>query len=464
MTTWEGERRLFGTDGVRDIANRGAMTPESALSFGRAYASFLAGRGVARPKIVTCRDTRISGTMIERALHAGMMSEGAEPHALGIFPTPGVSFVLRQGGFDAGAVISASHNPAEYNGIKFFDARGFKLTDDDEAAVEGFVMGGTLKERPRPTGGDIGSLVEAGDRGRAYVEWLRGMLSAIRGRGFRLTIDAANGAASDIARQVFELWGSDVLYRGADYDGVNINDGVGVMHMGSLTGAVKSSSSRLGMAFDGDADRVLLCDRAGRVIDGDIMLWIIGRCLKSAGALGRGVVATVMSNMALEETLGEHGIEVFRCAVGDRYVLERMRETGSRLGGEQSGHVIASDYVSTGDGICTGLLFLKSCAELGEDIDTLADRFPRYPQLLKSMRVDDREAALSSPMLEEACENARARLSGAGRLFLRPSGTEPLIRILVEARDEALMLAVSRDIEETILKIGQNSRKMLRKR
>ncbi|MDR1916279.1 MAG: phosphoglucosamine mutase [Synergistaceae bacterium] len=452
MAAGEKERRLFGTDGVRDIANQGIMTPESALSFGRAFVSFLKDRGSKRPKIASCRDTRLSGAMLESALLSGMMSEGAEVYTLGIFPTPGVSFVLRQGDFDAGAVISASHNPAEYNGIKFFDSRGFKLKDDDEAAIEDYLED-IIRTRTRPTGDAIGSLHDAGDRTGSYIKWLQGMLSSIGECGLPLAVDAANGAASDLVEHVFEYWGGGVFHCGVEYNGLNINDGVGVMHMEHLASAVATSSSRLGMAFDGDTDRVLLCDHLGRVIDGDIMLWIIGRYLKSAGALGSGVAATVMSNMALEEKLSEHGIEVFRCAVGDRYVLEKMRETGASLGGEQSGHVIASDYVSTGDGICTGILFLKSCLSLGEDIDTLVDRFPRYPQLLKNLKITDRETVLSSPALEEACERAREKLSGAGRIFLRPSGTEPLIRILVEARDEQLMRTISRDIEEVILKL-----------
>jgi phosphoglucosamine mutase len=267
-------------------------------------------------------------------------------------------------------------------------------------------------------------------------------------------IDAANGAASLIARRVFASWHGDVYHCGAASDGLNINDGVGVMHMEHVSGTVVEHSARLGIAFDGDADRVLFCDRSGRVIDGDIMLWVIGRFMARNGHLGSGVVATVMSNMVLEEKLEEEGIEVFRCPVGDRYVLSRMQETGAGLGGEQSGHIIASEYVTTGDGLCTAALFIRSCMELGEDPDTLVDRFPRYPQILKNLKIANRERVISSPLLEEARVSAMKKLAGNGRVLLRPSGTEPLLRILVESREESLMNEVCREIEEAVLEIG----------
>lgn len=446
-------RCLFGTDGVRDVANRGIMTPEMALSLGRAFVLFLTERGVPRPRVAICRDTRRSGAMLESALSAGMMSAGAEIHILGIFPTPGMSFVLRQGGFDAGAVISASHNPAEYNGIKFFDSRGCKLDDDDEAMIEEYI-GEDLIEDWRPTGASIGDLYDASYRREAYVDWLKGFLDAIPNRDWPIVVNAANGAAADIVGDVFAGWRGEVTLRGIDYDGLNINDGVGVMHMDDLGESVESVGAKLGIAYDGDGDRVLLCDRLGRVIDGDILLWVIARYLASQGVLGTGVVATVMSNMVLEEKLAEHDIKVFRCPVGDRYVLEKMRSSGARLGGEQSGHIIAFDYVATGDGLCTGLLFIKACTELGENIDTLVDRFPRYPQMLRNLKLRNREEVLSSAELKEAEDKAIAKLSGNGRILLRPSGTEPLLRILVEARDSKLMNEVCGDLEDAIMKIG----------
>jgi phosphoglucosamine mutase len=390
--------------------------------------------------------------MLENALCSGMMSAGAEIYLLGIFPTPGISCVLRQGGLDAGAVISASHNPAEYNGIKFFSSQGYKLKDEDEAAIESY-LGDDLLQDWRPTGASIGGLRNADGRRSVYVEWLREILASIGDFDWPLVVDAANGAASGIVRDVFGEWSGPISYCGVNPDGININDGVGVMHMGHLASEVAKSSSRLGMAFDGDTDRVLMCDSSGRLIDGDIMLWVIARSLGARGELGSGLVATVMSNMALEEKLSEAGIKLFRCPVGDRYVLENMLDRGALLGGEQSGHVIILDHVATGDGICTGLMFLKACAELGEDMDTLVDRFPRYPQILENLKISDRETVMKSPLLAEATRKAEERLGGRGRVLLRPSGTEPLIRILVESQDLELTREVCYNLKDAVIKI-----------
>lgn len=458
MMTSESEkpgnvRCLFGTDGVRDVANRGLMTPEMALNLGRAFVLFLTAQGVPRPKIVVCRDTRRSGQMLEAALVAGMMSAGAEASLLGIFPTPGVSFVLRSGAFDAGAVISASHNPAEYNGIKFFDARGYKLGDEDEATIEGYI-GEDLLEDWRPTGASVGILRDASHLRDGYVAWLAAQAAELDSTAQTLVVDAANGAAAEIVRAIFAPWKGAVHFIGTEPDGLNINDDVGVMHLENLAAAVRDKQAYAGIAYDGDTDRVLLCDGAGRAIDGDILLWVVGRYLAARGTIGSGVVATVMSNMILEEKLTREGIDVFRCSVGDRYVLEKMRETGARLGGEQSGHILADDYVTTGDGLCIGILFLKACQELGEDIGTLVDRFPRYPQILRNLRVENRERIMASPEIEEAQNNALVKLAGSGRILLRPSGTEPLLRILVEAREIAVVNEVCGDLERAILKIG----------
>jgi len=444
---------MFGTDGVRDVANRGLMTPETALSFGRAFALFLTERGVPRPKIVVCRDTRKSGAMLEAALCAGMMSAGAEIYNLGIFPTPGLSCILRGGGYDAGAVISASHNPAEYNGIKFFNSQGCKLRDEDEAEIESY-LGDDLLQDWRPTGASIGDMHNASAKRTLYTDWLKNVMESIEERDWPLVVDAANGAASDIARKIFCEWRGPVTYCGVSPNGLNINDGVGVIHIRHLASRVKAGGARLGIAFDGDTDRVLMCDSQGRRIDGDIMLWVISRHINAIGKIGKGLVATVMSNMALEERLAEEGIEMFRCPVGDRYVYEKMLETGALLGGEQSGHIIMLDHAATGDGICAGLIFLKACAELDEDIDTLVDRFPRYPQLLVNVNIEDRERVLSSPELAEAERRAVEKLAGRGRILLRPSGTEPLIRILVESRDAALTQEVCDDLKKVVTSIA----------
>lgn len=441
------DRHLFGTDGVRDVANSGNMTPEFALSIGAAYVRYMAHNGLRRPRIVVCRDTRVSGQMIESALIAGMMSEGAVCETLGIFPTPGASYILRQGGHDAGAVISASHNPAEYNGIKFFDGSGSKLTDEAESEIERLYEYGPDR---RPSGIEIGRVSSPTGLREGYVDWLRESVASVPDTSWTVVVDAANGAAAEIVRDVWSPWRGEIIYRGTESDGVRINDGVGVMNMDGIRYDVVTHGARLGIAYDGDTDRVLLCDSRGRIIDGDIIMWVVSRYLSSRGVLGSGLVATVMSNMALEEKLADENIAVFRCQVGDRYVLEKMRSVGSRLGGEQSGHVIASDHSGTGDGLCTGIFFIRACAELGIDIDSLADKFVRYPQVLRNVKTPKRDEIMSSSSLADAVASAEDRLDGIGRVLIRPSGTEPLIRILVEAKDAALMEETADILERVV--------------
>jgi phosphoglucosamine mutase len=444
---------MFGTDGVRDVANRGLMTPEAALSFGRAFVLFLTERGIPHPKILVCRDTRRSGAMLESALCAGMMSAGAEIYLLGIFPTPGISRILGSGGFDAGAVISASHNPAEYNGVKFFNARGHKLKDGDEAEIESYLRDDLLQDC-RPTGASVGNLHDASSLRGIYLDWLKELLSSVGTYDWPLVLDAANGAACAVTGEVFAGWSASVIYCGVNPNGLNINDEVGVMHMDHLASEVSKNRARLGIAFDGDADRVLLCDSKGRPIDGDMMLWVIARDMRRAGKLANGMVATVMSNMILEEFLAREGIKMYRCSVGDRYVFEKMLETGALLGGEQSGHIIMMEHAGTGDGISAGLMFLKACASLGEDIDTLVDRFPRYPQILENVKMDNRDRVLSSSALADATRTAEERLAGRGRVFIRPSGTEPLVRILVESRDADLTREICGDLKRVLTEIA----------
>ncbi len=449
----ENIRYLFGTDGVRDVANKGVMIPEMALRLGRAFVLYLTERGVPKPVIVVGRDTRQSGLMIEAALEAGLTSAGAEVIRLGVIPTPGVSFAARQLGADGGAVISASHNPAEYNGIKFLDNQGYKLSDGDETRIEEFLSDSILDEW-RPTGRAVG-IIRDENFHPAYVDWLKKHGDFSRGRVPSLTVDCAHGAACCVARDFFSALGIESPdFIGVDPDGLNINESVGVMHMEHLGRRVVDRGSHLGIAFDGDADRVLFTDPSGRTIDGDIILWVIGRWLARKGDLGQGVVATVMSNLALEERLGEQGIQVFRCPVGDRYVLETMREKGARLGGEQSGHVILGGHVTTGDGFFTALAFLRALTEMNEDPADLVERFGRYPQILKNVRVDDKKAALVDARLQTAIEVARDELGDKGRIFVRASGTEPMVRVLVEARDECLLAPVCDSVVDVIRQLN----------
>jgi phosphoglucosamine mutase len=380
--------------------------------------------------------------MLEGALSAGMASAGAEVLAVGIIPTPGVSFAVRRAAADGGAVISASHNPAEYNGIKFLDQDGCKLSDDCELSIEEFLGDNLLTDEWRPTGASVGEIRPLSGVVRSYADHLASLVREPEVLPSSVVFDCANGAACAVMPLLIDRLGVSWTLTGAEPNGLNINEGVGVIHLGHLADQVTKRAYRLGFAYDGDADRMLMTDSKGRAIDGDIAIWVLARWLAAQGDLGAGVVVTVMSNMALEEHLSRQGIRLFRCPVGDRYVLEAMRQHGARLGGEQSGHIIADTYTRTGDGLCTTIMMLNACHDLNEDIDTLVDRFGRYPQRLSNLtiaggRVVDMEVVAS---LSQEAQNL---MRGNGRIFIRPSGTEPLLRILVEARNFDLVEEVS---------------------
>jgi len=429
-------RCLFGTDGVRDIANRDSMTPEMALRLGRAYVIFLIQRGTPRPKIVVGRDTRRSGKMLESALVAGMMSAGAEVILLGVVPTPAVSFGVQFFKAQGGAVISASHNPPEYNGIKFLSGAGQKLMDSEELAIEDY-LGDDLIDNWRPSGASIGEMTSEEGFAIMYADKVMHVLDSERLSGMRVVFDCANGAAASVIPLIIPKLECECFLIGDKPIGLNINEKNGVMHLDSLISAVRKHDADVGIAYDGDADRVLLVDRNGTVINGDVILWVLARWLQREGILGSGVVATVMSNGKLEVHLRRENIQVFRCAVGDRYVLDMMNSTASGLGGEQSGHVIIDHYVRTGDGLCTGFAFLRACRELGEVPETLVERFAPFPQKLTNITVSDRDKVMHEPTLKNAIDQANRELDTKGRVFLRPSGTEPLIRLLVECDDAA---------------------------
>lgn len=449
MASCGKNRCLFGTDGVRDVANRGLMTPEMALRLGRSYVLFLIERGVARPSIAVGRDTRKSGPMIESALVSGLASAGADVIKLGVIPTPGVSFSVSRLSCDGGAVVSASHNPSEYNGIKFLGPDGCKLSDNFEAEIEEYLED-SLFDEWRPTGASVGGVLQGDSLSRDYAEWVFNSCCIDIDRDLSVVIDCANGAASPIAEGLFTKCFRKPIVTSNAPDGANINERCGVMHIDNLASEVVAGGHDLGMALDGDADRVLFVDSMGRLIDGDIMLWVIGRWLARENRIGGGVVATLMSNKALEEHLGRDGISVTRCPVGDRYVLEAMRANGALLGGEQSGHIIAGEFVATGDGLCSGLLFLTACRTMGEDTSTLVDRFGRYPQVLRNFHSSDKDAFLRRAGVDDAIKRAVAELGDFGRVLVRPSGTEPLVRVLVEAKDDDTLRAVTGDLFEAI--------------
>ncbi|MBQ6772657.1 MAG: phosphoglucosamine mutase [Synergistaceae bacterium] len=434
--TLKRERKLFGTDGVRDVANQGSMTPEFALKLGRAFIKFNHGR-----KIVIGRDTRLSCRMLESALSSGISSEGADIYLAGVIPTPGVSYAIKELHADGGAVISASHNPAEYNGIKFLGSDGCKLPDEYELAIEDILE---LESDHASFNGQCGKIQDIPELVENYALHTAKLLES--GAALDdIAFDCANGASSVtvpvLVNESFK--GLNTFIIANKFDGLNINKSCGVMSMQNISSYVTSHNLAMGFAFDGDADRVLICDKFGRIIDGDIILWVLGRWLAKNKFPGSDkLVVTVMSNMALEAHLADEGIKTLRCPVGDRYVLELMRESGAGLGGEQSGHIIASAFTSTGDGLCTAMLFLNAVHDLGEDISSLIDRFGRYPQKLTNLTLKRPRDEVDMNAVNELVEEYKLRVS-SGRIFIRTSGTEPLLRILVEAPEKNLVEEIS---------------------
>ena len=436
------KRKLFGTDGVRDIANQGNMTSELALKLGSAFIRFNHGK-----KIIIGRDTRYSGRMLEGALYSGMSAEGSDVILAGIIPTPGVSFAIKHMNADGGAVISASHNPPEYNGIKFLGNDGCKLSDDEELVIEDVMNESSHSTHSHSHSNSIGSIKDMPELAELYANHIAGILNpdaVIDSVAF----DCANGASAVtvpilIRNTAFASHNAHVIAN--DLHGLNINTNAGVMHMENLTSYVKSNGLSLGFAFDGDADRVLISDNHGRIIDGDIILWVLGRWYAKNKFPGWDKAAvTVMSNMALETHLAGEGIKTLRCPVGDRYVLEKMRESGAGIGGEQSGHIIARGFTDTGDGLCTAMLFLNAIHDLCEDTSTLIDRFGRYPQRLTNLTLKRPRNEVNMTAIEEITKEYEQKVSDSnGRIFIRTSGTEPLLRILVEAPEIALVEEIS---------------------
>jgi phosphoglucosamine mutase len=422
---------LFGTDGVRGIAN-GDLDAPLAFALGRAGAHVLAARSGRRPRVLVGRDTRRSGDLLEAALVAGALSVGADVHRLGVTTTPAVAYLVRALDVEAGAMISASHNPFEYNGIKFFDHSGFKLPDAVEAEIERHVA--DAASLPSPKGDGIGQVRDAEPETERYVDYLVKLAGDFG--GMHVVVDCANGGASAIAPEVLRRAGMRVDVLHASPDGTNINDQCGSLHPESLQAEVKRSGASFGCAFDGDADRLIAVDGRGRVVDGDAILGVAGLHLLGCDLLPhRTVVATVMSNLGLELALRAAGARLLRTRVGDRYVLEEMERGGYALGGEQSGHVIFRSHHTTGDGLLTAVRLARIMADSGRNLADLADQVPRFPQVLRNVRVADAKAAAGSEAVVRAVAAAEAALSGRGRVLVRSSGTEPLVRVMVEGED-----------------------------
>ncbi len=436
----DGKRRLFGTDGIRGTANADPMTPDIALRLGQA-AGLIFRRGVHRHRVVVGKDTRLSGYMIESALVSGFLSAGMDVTLVGPMPTPAIAMLTRSLRADLGVMISASHNLFEDNGIKLFGPGGFKLSDEQEAEIEALMRSDLASRLASPT--DLGRASRLTDAAGRYIESAKASFPRpLRLDGLRIVIDCAHGAAYKVAPTALWELGADVIKIGCDPDGTNINRGCGSTKPQHLCASVLTHGADLGIALDGDADRLILSDERGQIIDGDQVLALIARAWKTDGRLaGGGVVATVMSNLGLERFLAAEGLTLSRSSVGDRYVAERMRETGCNVGGEQSGHMILSDYATTGDGLVAALQVLAVIVERKRRASEVTRLFEPVPQRLRSVRYVG-ASPLGLPELERAVRDAEARLEGRGRLLLRASGTEPVIRVMAEGDDEALVDAI----------------------
>ncbi len=433
-------RKLFGTDGVRGRANSHPMTAEMALRLGAAAGRFFRRDNGRDHRVVIGKDTRLSGYMLENALTAGFTSTGMNVLLLGPVPTPAVGLLTPSMRADVGVMISASHNPAADNGIKFFGPDGFKLSDAAEEEIEALLEGAVEPARAE----NIGRAKRIDDGRFRYVERVKGTFPAgLTLEGIRVVIDCANGAAYRAAPEVLWELGAEVIPIGVSPDGANINHGVGSTATEAAAAKIRESRADLGICLDGDADRVILLDERGQEADGDQIMALFAERWAAEGRLNAGtLVATVMSNLGLERFLSERDLRLHRTAVGDRYVVEAMRAHGLNLGGEQSGHIVMTDYATTGDGLMAALQFLAEMVRTGQPASALARRFERVPQLLRNVRYEAGARPLELPIVREAIAAAEARLNGQGRLLIRKSGTEPLIRVMAEAEDEGLMGAV----------------------
>jgi phosphoglucosamine mutase len=446
------DRKLFGTDGIRGVANRDPMTAEVALRLGQAVAQRF--RHPSRPgRIVIGKDTRLSGYMLESALQAGIVSAGADVMLVGPLPTPGIAFITSSMRADAGVVISASHNPYQDNGIKIFAADGFKLPDEVEVDLERrmeAIAKGNGDAHAEP--GAIGKAVRIEDAVGRYVQFLKHAFPKERTLdGIKVVVDCANGAAYAVAPQVFQELGADVEEFNVWPDGRNINYNCGALHPENMAAEVRISGAQIGIALDGDADRVILADEKGNIVDGDQVMAILGtRMIESETLPERTVVATVMSNLGLERALHAKGGKLVRTAVGDRYVVEVMRERGLLLGGEQSGHIIFLDHATTGDGIVAALCVLAVMVEEGKPLSELARSMTRYPQVLLNFAVAKKRPFEEMPTVQKAIARVESDLGAEGRVVVRYSGTESKARVMIEGTDEARIKAHADDIAKTL--------------
>jgi len=453
----EHQRKLFGTDGIRGVANIEPVTAETALKLGRAAAHVFSELGApghpngAKRKVVLGKDTRLSGYMLENAMVAGLTSLGVDVLVIGPLPTPGVAFITRSLRADAGIVLSASHNPYEDNGIKFFRHDGYKLDDAIEARIEGLVFSGEI-ENIRPTATKIGKAFRIDDALGRYVEFAK--QSFPRGRtieSLKVALDCANGAAYKSSPCILRELGADVQVFHNQPSGTNINADCGSTHPGEIQRLVRETGAHVGITHDGDADRVLLCDENGELVDGDEIMAIAAVDFLRRGCLeGNTLVATVMSNFGLDETLSTHGGRILRTKVGDRYVIEAMLRDGHNVGGEQSGHMIFRDFATTGDGIVSALQILRVMVDSGKPLSELKKVLKKFPQAQRNLRVREKPPVGSLKHVPELLSAAESALAGKGRVLLRYSGTEPKIRLLIEGREQDVIDAHADKIASAI--------------
>ncbi len=443
--------RLFGTDGARGVANR-ELTCELALNIGRAAAMVLAdANGGKAPVFMVAKDTRASGDMLEGALNAGLCSVGADVMSLGVLPTPAVAYLVKRHGASAGIMISASHNPCEYNGIKIFNGDGYKLSDELENKIEAIVLDGA-EVVPTPIGGDLGRVTRMDDIANEYAAHVASTAKANLS-GLRIALDCANGSASATADKIFSALGANYTIFNSEPDGANINDNCGSTHMECLTKIVKEQGFDAGFAFDGDADRCLAVDDKGNVVDGDRIMAMLAEDMLARGALAKQtLVGTVLTNMGINKFCEERNVHFVATKVGDRYILEEMLKSGYNFGGEQSGHIIFLDHCTTGDGELTAVQLCALLVKSGKKLSEMAGLVKPYPQRMVNVRVSA-EGKLKLPNCEPvnaAVDKASKELAGNGRVLVRTSGTEPLIRVMTEGSDEALITRIADDLAQII--------------
>ena len=444
-------RKFFGTDGIRGLTNSEPMTAETALKVGMAAGTHFL-RGDHRHRVVIGKDTRLSGYMMESAMVAGFTSVGMDVVLLGHMPTPAVAMLTRSMRADLGVMISASHNPFADNGIKLFGPDGYKLSDDAERAIEKRME----KEPKLAKPAEIGRARRIDDARGRYVQFAKDTFPEhLRLDGLKIVVDCANGAAYHVAPEALWELGADVVPLGVSPDGLNINDGCGSTHPELLQKTVVASGAHIGLALDGDADRLIVADEKGALVDGDQLMALIALGLQQRGELrGGAVIATVMSNLGLERKLSDFGLKMVRTQVGDRYVLEEMRRSGCNVGGEQSGHIILSDHATTGDGLVAGLQVLAALVQADAPASTVLRQFEPLPQLLKNVRFNGGQEPLEADSVRKRVAAAEAELEGKGRLLIRKSGTEPLIRVMAEADDPALVSRIVEDICEAVQSVA----------